>query len=150
MDAGTYPAKEVVNFINNYITPLRINIKNEPVHDKYQCIWTPTLAVLDLNGDEVQRTIGFLDPVELIASLHLGIAKVRLDAGEHDTANVHLKTLLDKFQDSTMVPEAIYFKGVNSYKWHNDPSRLKAAHDELLEKFPGTTWAKRAHPYRLI
>jgi len=150
MDAVTYPEKDVVDFINHYMIPLRLNINDLAVHDKYKAIWTPTLAVLDLNGDEVQRNIGFFDSSELIASLHLGIAKVHLDEGENDTAEVHFKKLLDVFPDSSMVPEAIYFRGVNLYKWHDAPDNLKAAYEKLLEEHPGSTWAKRAFPYRLI
>lgn len=150
MDAVTYPTKEVVKFIENYLIPLRINVNDNPVHDKYQYFWTPTIAVLDLNGDEVQRTIGFFDSDEFIASMHLGIAKVHLDAGDHDTADVHLKSLLEKFTESKMIPEAIYFRGVNLYKLKDNPSHLKEAYGTLLEKYPDNTWTKRAYPYRLI
>ena len=150
MDAVTYPAAEVVKFINNYLTPLRFDLSSDAVHDKYIHIWTPTLAVLDLQGNEIQKSIGFFDPDELIASLHLGIAKVHMDAEDYDTAEVHLKNLLRNFQDSRMIPEAIYFNGVNLYKWKDDPGHLKAAYEKLLEEHPQSTWTRRAHPYRLI
>lgn len=150
MDAVTYPEKEVIDFINHFMIPLRINIKDLATQDKFKAIWTPTLAVLDFSGDEVQRNIGFFDSRELMASLHLGIAKVHLDEGENDTAEVHLKKLLDDFSDSSIVPEAIYFRGVNLYKWHHDPNNLKAAYEKLVDEYPDNTWTKRALPYRLI
>jgi hypothetical protein len=150
MDAVTYPAAEVVKFVNNYLTPLRFDVSSNAVHEKHTHIWTPTLAVLNLQGDEIQKTIGFFDPYELIACLHLGIAKVHMDAEEYDTAEVHLKDLLQNFQDSRMIPEAIYFNGVNLYKWKDDPGHLKAAYEKLLEEHPHSIWAGRARPYRLI
>lgn len=150
MDAVTYPAVEVVKFVNNYLTPLRFDLSSNAVHDKHTHFWTPTLAVLDLQGSEIQKTIGFFDPDELITVLHLGIAKVHFAAEEYDTAEVHLKNLLRNFQDSRMIPEAIYFNGVNLYKWKDDPDHLKAAYEKLLEEHPQSTWTGRAHPYRLI
>lgn len=150
MDAVTYPEQNVVDFVNHYLIPLRLKIDSLSVHDKYKTFWTPTVAVLDLNGDEVQRSIGFCDSRELVAALHVGIAKVHLAKGEHDTAEVHLKTVLTEFADSTRMPEALYFRGVNLYKWHDDPSHLKAAYETLLEEYPGHTWTRRAFPYRLL
>jgi len=150
MDAVTYPNKEVVSFIGNYLIPLRINVEDEAVHDKYHYIWTPTIAVLNLNGDEVQRTIGFFDSAELIAHMHLGIAKVHLDAGEHDTAEVHLKRLLEKFPENSVIPETIYFRGVNFYKWKDNSGHLKEAYEKLVESYADNTWTKRAQPYGLI
>jgi tetratricopeptide (TPR) repeat protein len=150
MDAVTYPVKEVKTFVENYLIPLRINVNDDPVHDKYHYFWTPTIAVLNLGGDEVQRTIGFFDSKEFIASMHLGIAKVHLDAEEYDTANVHLKKLLEKYPQSEMIPEAIYFRGVNLYKWKDNPSHLREAYETLVEKYPETAWTQRAYPYRLI
>ena len=150
MDAVTYPKKEVINFINNYLITLRIDVSEGAIHDKYQYIWTPTLAVLDLNGNEVQRTIGFFDADELTASMHLGLAKVHMDAGEHDTADIHLRRLLEDYPESTMIPETIYFRGVNFYKWKDNPGHLKEAYEKLNETYPDSTWSKRAYPYRLI
>lgn len=150
MDAVTYSAEEVVAFINNYLIPLRLRTDDDSVHERYQTIWTPTTMVLDRNGFEVQRKIGFLDPSELIAALRLGLAKVHMNSGEHDTAEMRLKNLIQEFQDSTMVPEAIFFRGVNRYKWKDDPAQLKAAYETLKTEHPENTWTKRAAPYRLL
>ena len=150
MDAVTYPIEEVVDFIHNFMIPLRININEANLLENYQTIWTPTTAVLDLKGVEVQRKIGFFEPNELIGILHLGAAKVHMDAGEHDTAERHLSKLLEECGDTSAVPECVYFRGVNLYKWQDDPSHLKAAYEKLLESYPESCWTKRAAPYRLI
>jgi tetratricopeptide (TPR) repeat protein len=150
MDTVTYPEEDVVNFINNYLIPLRINVKDDLPLEKYHYIWTPTLAVLDLNGNEVQRTIGFLGPDELIATLQLGLAKVRLDAGKYDTAMIPLRSLIEIFPKSDRVPEAIFFSGVILYKERNDPGKLKEAYEKLRRDYPDSPWTKRASPYRLL
>jgi hypothetical protein len=150
MDAVTYPEKKVADFIQEYLIPFRVNINDRSIHEKYQTIWTPTLAILGLKGTEVQRTIGFFEPGELIASLHLGIAKVHFMYTNFDTAMVHLHTLLEEHSRSEAVAEALYFRGVTLYKQKNDPGQLKKAYERLEADYPNSTWAKRAYPYRLL
>ena len=150
MDAVTYQAQEVVGYINNYLIPLRINVNDPSLLEDYHHIWTPTIAVLDLNGREVQRTIGFLGPDEFIATMDLGIAKVRMDAGKYDTAMIPLKSLMETLPKSDSIPEAIYFSGVTLYKQSNDPRKLKEAYEKLLRDYPESPWTKRASPYRLL
>lgn len=150
MEAVTYTADDVVRYVNNYLIPLRINIDKDLLHEKFHHIWTPTVAVLDFVGNEVQRTIGFLGPDDFITAMHLGIAKVRMDAKQYDTAMIPLKSLLETFPKSHAVPEAIYFMGVILYKQRNDPAKLKDAYERLLTDYPDSRWTKRAAPYRLI
>ncbi len=150
MDAVTYQAPEVVSFVKEYLIPVRIDFNNKALYDNFNAIWTPTLLVLDYQGHEVQKTIGFLKPEKFIAMMHLGIAKVHYTTGEFDAANVHFKRLMDQFPESSAVPEAIFFSGVNLFQQKNDPNRLKIAYEKLLNDFPDSSWAKRAEPYRLL
>lgn len=150
MDAVTYPTKKVINFIYNHLIPLRINVNDDTILEVYHHFWTPTLAILDSNGNEVQRTIGFLGVDEFIARMLLGIAKVRVDAGEYVSAMIPLKNLLETLPESNTVPEAIYFRGVTLYKETNDPGKLKEAYEELLNNYPDSAWTERAYPYRLL
>ncbi len=150
MDAVTYPTDNVVHFVNNYLIPLRINVSEELRYENFLHFWTPTLIVLDQNGNELQRTIGFLDPDEFLASMHLGLAKARLVTGNFDTAIIPLKSLLETFPKSCAVPEAIYYSGVTLYKQSNDPGKLKEAYEKLLSNYPDSQWTKRASPYDLI
>lgn len=150
MGAVTYPTKDVVNLINNYLVPLRINVIDDPIHDDYHRIWTPTFLILDFNGKEIQRTIGFLEPDEFIPMIQLGIAKVRLDAEEYDTAMIPLKNIIETYPKSEAAPEALYFRGVTLYKQEQNPGKLKEAYEKLLSDYPDSAWTKRAQPYRLL
>jgi tetratricopeptide (TPR) repeat protein len=150
MGAVTYPTKDVVNLVNNYLVPLRINVNDDPIHDDYHQIWTPTFLVLDFNGKEIQRTIGFLEPDEFIPMIQLGIAKVRLGAEEYDTAMIPLKSIIETYPESEAAPEALYFSGVTLYKQTKDPGKLKEAYEKLLSDYPDSTWTKRGKPYRLL
>ena len=116
MDAVTYPTKEVVGFVSEYLVPLRVEASKSAYYERYNVIWTPTLLLLDYKGSEVQRFVGFMDVGEFIAFMHLGSAKVHFSMGEYDAANVHFNKLYEKFPKSNAVPEAIYFQGVNLYK----------------------------------
>jgi outer membrane protein assembly factor BamD (BamD/ComL family) len=82
--------------------------------------------------------------------MHLGIAKVFMTTGEFDAASVHIKRLIESYPESSAVPEAIYFRGVNLYKQKDDLSQMRLAYEELLKKYPASSWAKRAAPYRLV
>lgn len=150
MDAVTYPAEEVSNFVKKHVIPLRINVNDDAAFEKHHVFWTPCLAVLDMNGNELQRTIGFMGVDEFIPSMLLGLAKVRLNEGDYDMAMIPLKSLQETCFESDAVPEAIYFSGVTLYKQTNDPGKLKDAYEKLLKDYPESAWTKRAYPYRLL
>lgn len=150
MDAVTYLEKTVVDFITDYLVPLRINVNDQSFYQKFHTYWTPTLAILGHDGHEVQRTVGFFQPDPLVASLHLGIAKARLNGAEFETAEVHFSRLLEHYPDDDVVPEALFYRGVNKYKMLDDAAQLKAAYEKLSSDYPDSPWAKRAEPYHLI
>jgi len=150
MDAVTYPAKDFVKFVNNYLIPLRMDVSDDLALEDYHHFWTPSIAILAIKGNEVQRTVGFLGVDEFIPSMLLGLGKVRLDAGDYNAAMIPLKSLQETYSKSHAVPEAIYFSGVVLYKNTNDPGKLKQAYEKLLKDYPNSAWTKRAQPYRLL
>ncbi len=156
MDTVTYSNKNVIAFIKEYLIPFRLDLSESAMGEKHHTFWTPTTAIFGIKGmnvhgpNEVQREIGFFEPDEFIALLHLGVAKVRLDQEEFDTALVHLNRLLKNFPESDVAPEAIYYKGVTLYKQNNDPTHLKQAHAQLSSEYSASTWARRSLPYHLI
>ncbi len=148
LEENTFANGKVASFIMESLLPLRMDLEKKAFYEKYNAIWTPTLLLLDYSGSEIQRTIGFLDADEFIATMHLGIAKVHFSAEEFDAANVHLKRLLGQYNTSSATPEAIYFQGINLYKQKDDPSQLKRAYEQLVKEYPESSWAKRAEPYQ--
>lgn len=150
MDTVTYSSNEVISFMKENLISLRIDINKKETYEKYNTIWTPAFILLDFHGHEIQQTIGYLEPEKFIALMHLGIAKVHFSIGEFDAANVHLNKLVSQYPESSAIPEAIFFRGVNLYKQKNDPGQLKTAYETLLSDYPGNSWTKRAAPYRLI
>ncbi len=150
MDALTYSTEEIGNLIHNYLIPLRITTGEETLDEEYHHFWTPTVAILDYKGNELQKSVGFLGPDEFTAAIHLGLAKVHLDCGEYDTAMISLKKVLEAFSESDTAPEALYLSGVVMYKATKDPGKLKEAYEKLQQRYPDSCWSKRAAPYRLL
>lgn len=147
MNEITYQDENVVQLIDEHMVPVRIDFDKRSSFGKYNAFWTPAIMVLDFQGNEVQQTIGYLEPEKFIAMMHLGIAKVHLSIAEHDAANVHFKKIIEQHPESSAVPEAIFFSGVNLFKKFDDPAELKIAYEKLLKTHPESSWAKRAQPY---
>ena len=150
MDAVSYPDTKVAAFINSSVIPLRVAFDNQPLATDFNIKWTPTLITLGMNGKEHHRTVGFLPPEDLIASLMLGMAKVDFDSERMDGALKMLEKLLQEYPKSDAAPEAMYLRGVCGYKSTHNPQPLRAAYDQLSAAYPASEWTKRAYPYRLL
>ncbi|RJQ56088.1 MAG: hypothetical protein C4526_02540 [Nitrospiraceae bacterium] len=150
MDAVTYPDTKVIEFINQHFIPLRVPADAKPLSDDFTVKWTPTLITLDPDGKTHHRTVGFLPPEELIASLYLGIAKACFDTEQIDKALVYLDNLLTEYPKSDFAPEAVYLQGVCGYKSTHNAKPLKDAYEKLKGQYPSSEWVRRAYPYRLL
>jgi hypothetical protein len=150
MDAVAYPKPAVIEFINANLVPLRIPADDPLLGSKFRVKWTPTLLILDADGVEHYRTLGFFSPEELIPSLLLGMGKAFFNRAERPTASNYLDRLVTEFPKSFYVPEAIYIKGVSRYIESHDVSNLIGIYDQLSSNYPNDQWAMRADPYRLL
>jgi len=150
MDAVTYPENKVADFIINNLIPLRIPSDAKPHSADFKITWTPTLIVLDQEGNEHHRTVGFLPPEELIPSLLLGMAKTGFEQQRYAEALSAIQELLGTYPGSDAAPEALFLKGVAGYKSTHDPKPLKEAYEQLQSRYPASEWTKRAYPYRLL
>jgi len=150
MDAVTYPNESVVEFIEQNVIPVRVLADQQPLSTDFNIKWTPSLLILDQEGKEHARTVGFLDAEELIPSLLLGIGNGHSDNNAfHDALACYEKVLSD-YPGSDSAPEAIFQRGVALYKSSHDPKPLKEAYTHLQDKYPASQWTKRAYPYRLL
>ena len=150
MDAVTYPNERLIEFINQNVIPVRVLSDQQPLATDYTVKWTPSLLILDQDGKEHYRTVGFLSAEELIPSLLLGIGNVHFNKDEFKDALSCYERLLTEYPKSDSAPEAIFQKGVSLYKNTHDPKPLKEAYNHLQDKYPASQWTKRAYPYRLL
>jgi tetratricopeptide (TPR) repeat protein len=149
MDAVTYPDSGVKEFISTFLIPLKLSPESQEAKD-FNLKWTPTLVTLDGEGREGHRTVGFLAPDELIASLQLGIGKTFFEGGRFDDAIAWFDRVIKEYPKSDYAAEAVFYRGVGLYKSKKDPTSLRVAYDKLTAEFPSSEWTKRAQPYRLI
>ncbi len=150
MDAVTYPDALVSEFIKKNLIALRIPSDAKPYCTDFNITWTPTLIVLDQEGKEHHRLVGFLSPEELIPALLLGMAKTRFERQQYAEALSVIQQILDGYPRSGSAPEALFLKGVARYKSTHDPKPLKESYEQLQAHYPSSDWTKRAYPYRLL
>lgn len=150
MGAVTYPDEKAARFIDLNFIPVQIPVTNAELMAKYVVKWTPTLLVLDGEGREHYRAVGFFTPDELIASFMVGKGHWYLDNEQFTEAKAMFEEVQAVYPESEAAAEAIFFNGVNLYKMTHDPKVLRAAHDVLAAKFPKSMWTKQAAHYRLI
>ena len=150
MGAVTYPNSDVIHFVHENLLPLQVPFDAQPLATDYNVKWTPTLITIGPDGREHHRTVGFLSPEELIASLLLGIGKYHFDHDRFSEALAAFESVAADYPASDSVPEALYLSGVGRFKEDHNPAFLKQAYEKLEKDYPGNEWTKRAYPYRLI
>ena len=86
MDAVAFIDPAVIDFINTNLVPIRVPADDPELGPRYTIKWTPTLLMVDGDGVEQYRTLGFYPPAELIPSLLLGIGKTRFNLPDRPAA----------------------------------------------------------------
>ncbi|MBI5568422.1 MAG: tetratricopeptide repeat protein [Desulfomonile tiedjei] len=146
MDAVTYPNKKVVEFVRKNVIPMRVQ-HDQPLASRFRVKWTPTLILLDDQGNEVYRNEGFLPPERLVPALMLGMGKVNLESANYDKAISHFKDLVSRYPQSEEAPEAVYFQGVARFRTTKDLKAMKEAYETLSKQYPNSSWTRKAQPY---
>lgn len=140
----TYPDVTVINYINSNFVPLQINVQSSSdLVGKYRVFWTPTILILDSDGNEYYRFNGFLPPDEFIPQVEFGMGKMFLEKQNYKTASIELKSVIDKYPNSDIAPEAQYWLGVSEYKTTHNVDALLNAWRKLRKNYPSSIWAKK-------
>jgi hypothetical protein len=150
MDAVAYPDTRVIDFINANLTPVRIPADDPVLGPRYKIKWTPSLLIVDADGVEHYRTLGFYPPEELIPSLLMGIGKAKFNEPDRHAAWSCFEKILAGYPASSLAPEAVYLNGVSRYIETHDVANLIGIYDRLAAEYPESPWLTRADPYRLL
>ena len=150
MDAVAYPEPAVIDFITNNLIPIRIPADDRILAVKYRIKWTPSLLILDSDGVEHYRTLGFFWPQELIPSLLLGMGKAYFNKPDRVKATAYFNRIVDEYHESFQIQEAIYMKGVSDYIASKNVANLTGMYDRLASEYPNSQWLMRADPYRFL
>ena len=136
MDAVTYPNEKVSDFINKNVIPLRVPSDQQPLSTDFNVQWTPALMIIDHNGKEHHRTVGFMGVEELIPSILLGIGNAYFNNAQFQEALDCYDKILNQYPASDSTQEAIFQTGVSRYKSTNNPMPLKEAYEKLNDEYP--------------
>lgn len=125
-----------------------MHIKENPKNfHRFDAVWTPTVLVLDPEGEERWRLEGYLPKDEFQAYLELGLARVAFMKKDWATAEKHFANVVDRFPDSKFAPEAVYYKGVSRYSASHDGAELASTAEALKENYQGNEWQLRSLPW---
>jgi hypothetical protein len=147
MGAVTYPNHDVISFIDERFIPVKLHVEQQEKElHPYAVPFTPALFVLDVEGRQHRRLIGFHEPHDLIAELSLGWLVAALEAEEYDAAKERLLVALERTQHHReRAAEARYWDAVVTYRLTHDG--LLAGWTELADGFQGTSWARKVEPF---
>jgi hypothetical protein len=140
-----YPDPRVERFIDDNFIAARFHVKKHPeAMGRFHVDWTPTILILDPDGNERHRIEGFLPADDFLAQLQLGFAQVAFKAGKFEQAGERFDRVVHDFPGTEAAPEAQYWAGVSRYKATGDGSALKATADKFKERYGDTAWGKKA------
>jgi outer membrane protein assembly factor BamD (BamD/ComL family) len=102
------------------------------------------VLILDPEGVERYRIEGYLPNKEFLAHLEMGLARVAFMNKKWDEAAERYDKIAEKYPDTSVAPEAIYWRSVSQYKATNDHAHLGRVATELQQKYKDSLWAKKA------
>ena len=146
MDTVTYPQDKVALFMNDHFVPVKIHTSDHPeLVQKHHVPWTPTFLVLDGDGTEHYREIGYLPPDDFLAHMNLALGHAALEERDYPAAEGHFQTVIERYDGSELVPEALYFLGVCKSRIKGGTAvDRKAVWKRLMDGHPKSDWAKKA------
>lgn len=135
----------MASFVTQNFIPLRFHVKkDQAAFQRFGAEWTPTIVILDANGEERHRIEGFLPAGDLLAQLHLALGHLEFRAHRFDEAERHFRDVLSQFPESDSAAEAQYWAGVSKYKKSNDAAALSETAAAFKQRYGDTAWAKKA------
>jgi len=148
MDAVTYPDARVASFLDDNFNSIRVNMKEpqEAMRDLLRAVkppWGPTFVFLGARRVELRRYVGWLAPNEFIAELNVALGMNDLIRRRFEEAYAHFRaSCVDELRNG-IAPEALFWAGAAKYKIGGKPA-LREVWDELVARFPDSTYARRA------
>ena len=122
--------------------PLAAHIKERPAYfHRFDALWTPSVLILDPNGEERYRIEGYLPVDEFRAQLEMGLARVAFMSKDFADAERRYAAILDRYANTKAAPEALYWKGVSHYKATNDHTVLGELPGMFRQQYPDSIWA---------
>ena len=144
-----YADPRVAGFVSDNFLPVRVHVKDQAddfkrLGERFNAQWTPTVLLVDSNGEERHRIEGFLPVDDFLPQLEAGAAHAAFARRDFADAERRFRAIVDGHAQSDVAAEALYWAGVARYKAHGDPSALKDTARAFSENYSQSTWAKKA------
>jgi len=124
---------------------LHAHIKEHPAYfHRFDAVWTPTVLLTDSDGTERLRIEGYLPKEEFRAQLEMGLARIAFMSKRWEEAERRYTQVIENYPETTVAPEAIYWKGICQYKRTTDHNVLSEVPQQLNVKYPDSVWALKA------
>lgn len=125
--------------------PLGAHIKEHPAYfHRFDAVWTPTVLILDSEGNERVRIEGYLSKEEFRAQLEMALARLAFMHKQWSDAERRYAEVVERYPDTKVAPEAVYWKGVSHYKLTNDHTVLGEIAEQFKGKYADSVWALKA------
>ena len=133
--------------------PVRVHVREQKeefqrLGERYNAQWTPTILILDAEGQERHRVEGFLPADDFSAQLLLGAAKAAFARGAFSDAERVYRDIVQQHPQSDVAAEALYWAGVSRYKESGDASALADTARAFADRYTETPWAKKSSVWR--
>jgi hypothetical protein len=144
-----YPDARVASVIPEHFIPVRVHVRDHADEFKrlgarFNAQWTPTILVIDPDGEERHRIEGFLPTDDFLAQLTLGLSHSAFARGQFKEAEPLYREVVEKYPATEAAPEALYWAGVSRYKATGDPAPLAETSAQFAKRYQSTSWAKKA------
>ena len=148
-----YSDPSVVDFINQNFTAARVHVREnadafKQLGKRFTTQWTPTVLIVDADGQERHRIEGFLPAGDFLAQLTLGLAHSAFARGRFPEAESLYRRVSTQHPNTESAPEALYWSGVARYKATNDGGALADTARAFGEKYTDSSWAKKASVWK--
>ena len=132
---------------------MRVHVKEQAdsfkrLGERFNAQWTPTVLIVDPDGQERHRIEGFLPADDFVAQLTLGLAQAEFARGRFAEAEPIFRRVADTYPKTESAPEALYWAGVSRYKATNDAGALVDTARAFSQRYTDTSWAKKASVWR--
>jgi hypothetical protein len=141
----------VSRFISQLTVPVQFNVKEDVgAQSRYHAQWTPAIIYQDVDGNEFRRSLGSLNPDQLIAELSLACALRFYHSKQFDKSAELLEQALEYTRTDPMRhAENLYWIGPAKYEGSGTGDDLMAGFKTLQDTYPESDWAKKSKQLKI-
>ena len=99
---------------------------------------------MDPEGEERWRIEGYLPRKEFRAQLEMALARLAVMRKDWTDAATRFAHVVDAYGDTSVGPEALYWRDVSKYSGTHDHIPLQNVAKELKQRYPDSVWTKKA------